>query len=68
MIERAGDKNIPQDGKQNIDQEISPTSALKEDTKRREDDGEDDLADIAGESQSCHFQRTARSCLQHTLL
>lgn len=38
---------IPEDGQQNVDEEISTTSALKKDTERWEDDGENDLADIA---------------------
>ena len=41
---------------QNVDQEVSTTSALKEDTKRWEDDGENDLADIAIESVSFLFR------------
>lgn len=34
------------DGQTDVDQEISTTSALQEDTQRRQDDGEDDLADV----------------------
>jgi hypothetical protein len=46
-------KNCQED----VDQEVSTTSALKEDTKRWEDDGENDLADIAFEKVSflCSF-------------
>jgi hypothetical protein len=39
--------NITQDCQQDIDQEISTTSALEEDTKRWQDDGKNDLANIA---------------------
>ena len=41
-----------------VDQEVSTASALKEDTKRWEDDGENDLADIAFEKVSflCSFE------------
>jgi hypothetical protein len=42
-------RNPTQDGQTDVDQEISTTSALQEDTQRRQDDGEDDLADIAVE-------------------
>lgn len=35
-----------QDGQTNVDQEISTTSALQEDTQRRQDDGEDNLANV----------------------
>lgn len=39
--------NVTKDGQQNVDEEIGTATTLKEDTKRREDDGKDDLADIA---------------------
>lgn len=39
--------DITQDGEQDVDEEISIASALKENTKRREDNGEDDFADIS---------------------
>ena len=45
-------RDVAQDRQQDVDQEVSTTSALKEDTKRWEDDGENDLADIAIESVS----------------
>lgn len=35
-----------QDGQTDVDQEVSTTSALQEDTQRGQDDGEDDLADV----------------------
>lgn len=35
-----------QDGQTYVDQEVRTTSALQEDTQRRQDDGEDDLADV----------------------
>jgi hypothetical protein len=34
------------DGQTDVDQEVSTTSALQENTQRRQDDGEDDLADV----------------------
>jgi hypothetical protein len=43
-------RNPTQDGQTDVDQEVSTTSALQEDTQRRQDDGEDDLADIAVQS------------------
>jgi hypothetical protein len=39
-------------GQTDVDQEISTTSALQEDTQRRQDDGEDDLADVSIEDVS----------------
>lgn len=38
-----------EDGEENVDEKISTTSTLEEDSERREDDGNDDLADVAGE-------------------
>ena len=40
-------RNVTQDREKDVDQEICIATALKEDTKRWEDDGEDDLADVA---------------------
>jgi len=40
--------NVTQDGQEDVDEEIGAASTLEEDTKRREDDGENDLADVAG--------------------
>ena len=40
--------NVTQNGQQDVDEEIGIATSLKEDTERREDDGKDDLADIAG--------------------
>lgn len=39
--------DVAQDGQTDIDQEISTTSSLEEDTDWRKDDGKDDLADVA---------------------
>ncbi|KAL3704384.1 hypothetical protein TMatcc_010075 [Talaromyces marneffei ATCC 18224] len=36
-----------QDGQTDVDEQVGTASALQEDTHWREDDGEDDLADIA---------------------
>ena len=35
-----------QDGQTDVDQEVSTTSALQEHAQRRQDDGEDDLANV----------------------
>jgi len=44
-------RNVAEDGEEDVDQDVSTASALEEYTKRWEDDGEDDLADVAsGES------------------
>lgn len=43
--------NVAEDGEEDVDQDVSTASALEEDTKRWEDNSEDDLADVAcGES------------------
>ena len=39
---------VTEDGQQDVDEEVGVAAALEEDTKRGQDDGEDDLADIAG--------------------
>jgi len=45
--------NVTKDGQENVDQKITTAAALEEDTEGREEDGEDDLADVGtGES---HF-------------
>lgn len=41
-------RNVTQDGQQDVDEEVGVASALEEDTQRRQDDGEKDLADVAG--------------------
>ena len=38
---------LTQDGQQDVDEQIATASSLKEDTERWEDDGDDDLADVA---------------------
>lgn len=43
-------RDVTQNGKTNVDEQISAASSLQEDTQRREDDGKDDLADVAVES------------------
>ena len=40
-------RNVTKDGEQDVDQEISSTSSLEENTDRRKEDGKNDLADIA---------------------
>jgi len=46
-IHRVDDtRNPTQDGQTNVDQEVRAASALQEDAQRRQDDGEDDLADV----------------------
>jgi len=39
--------NVTKDGEEDVDQEIRAATTLEEDTERWEDDGKDDLADIA---------------------
>jgi len=44
--------NVTEDREQNVDAQIGAAATLKEDTQRWEEDGEDDLADVA--SGECH--------------
>ena len=39
--------NVTKDGQQNVDEEICIAASLKEDTQRRDEDGANDLDDIA---------------------
>ena len=41
-------RNVAQDGQEDVDEQVCAATSLKEDTQRWEDDGKDDLADIAG--------------------
>lgn len=40
-------RDVTQNGQQDVDEEVGIATSLKEDTKRRENDGKDDLADVA---------------------
>ena len=40
-------RNITQYCQENVDEEVGIATALEENTERREEDGEDDLADVA---------------------
>jgi hypothetical protein len=40
--------NVAENGQQDVDEEVGVAATLKEDTKRGQDHGEDDLADVAG--------------------
>ena len=52
-IQGVNDTGQPtQDGQTDVDQQVTTTSALQEDTQRRQDDGKDDLADITVGSES----------------
>lgn len=44
-VDDTGD--VTQDGEQDVDEEVGTASALEEDTDGRQDDGEDDLDDVA---------------------
>lgn len=53
-IQSVNDTGDPtQDGQTDVDQEVGTAATLKEDTKRREDEGEEDLADIAVLLEKC---------------
>jgi len=46
--------NITQNRKQNVDQQVRAAATFEKDTKRWQNDGEDDLYDVAaGESHDC---------------
>merc|ERR1711977_495322 len=45
--ERASRHLVFEDDVQGVDEEVGTASALEEDTDRRQDDGEDDLDDVA---------------------
>lgn len=40
-------RNVTQNRQTDVDQKVSTASALQEDTQRRQDDGKNDLADVA---------------------
>ena len=42
--------NITQDGQQNVDEEVGAAAALKEDSYGRQDNGKNDLANVAVDS------------------
>jgi len=43
----AWDPALTEDGQQDIDEQVGVTAALEEHTQRRDEDGQDDLANIA---------------------
>ena len=40
-------RKLTENGQQDVDEEVGIASTLEEDTKRRDDNGEDDLDDVA---------------------
>ncbi len=44
---KAARVKLTEDGQQDVDEEISTAATLEEDSKRRKDDGKDDLANVA---------------------
>ncbi len=40
-------RNITQDGQEDVDEEVAIAAALKEDSERGQEDGEDDLDEVA---------------------
>lgn len=40
-------RDVTQNGQTNVNEQVGTTSSLQEDTQGREDDGQDDLADVA---------------------
>lgn len=41
---------LTEDGQRDVDEQVDATAALEEDTDRREDDGEDDFANVTAEA------------------
>ena len=56
--------NVTQDSQQDVDEQVSTAAALQEDTQRGEEDGKEDLADVAGRvsrsSESRQKERTMK--------
>jgi len=53
-------RDVTEDGEQDVDEEISVASSLEEDTQRREDNGNNDFADVrCGER---HVGGSLRDC------
>lgn len=46
-------RNVTQDGQQDVDEEVRIASALKENTERGEENGEDDLDEVACGERHC---------------
>ena len=47
-VQRVDDSgNVTEDGQQDVDEEVGIAATLKEDTKRGQNNGEDDLDDVA---------------------
>lgn len=48
--------HVPKDGQQDVDEEVCAATTLKEDTERREENGDDDLDDVsAADVLACAF-------------
>ena len=52
-------RDVTQDRQEDVDEEVGIATSLKEHTERREDDGKDDLADVAA-NQCQLWERIAR--------
>jgi hypothetical protein len=58
LVQRDRRVHVPKNREEDVDQEISSTSALQEDSQRGQDDGENDLADIAVQEVSYYAWQT----------
>jgi hypothetical protein len=47
-VDNAG--NVTQDGQENVDEEVSAAATLEEDTKRRQNNGDNDLDNVTEQS------------------
>lgn len=59
-VDDSGD--VTKDGEEDVDEEVGAAAALEEDTDGGEEDGEDDLADVAGWFVSWGFGLKVRVC------
>jgi hypothetical protein len=48
QCEKHNKETYAENGQEDVDQEVGAAPALEENTQRREDDGKDHLADVAG--------------------
>lgn len=61
-VQRVDDtRDVTQNGQQNVDEEVGTKASLEEDAERRENDGKNDLADVARMPVSASSSRLPRS-------
>lgn len=58
---------VTQDCQEDIDQQVGSTTTLQEDTKRWEEDGNDDLADITNQKMLAFIHRCLLDVVAHAV-